>query len=66
MKLAEGSLKTSKRRCFSEDILNLCKTLLLGVRNAEWFSKKANAQNQGKRFQRAIRYKCTTIDGESS
>lgn len=36
-KLAEGSLKTSKRRCSSEDIIKLCKTVLLGVRNAEWF-----------------------------
>ena len=37
MKLPEGSLKMSKRRCSSEDTVKLCKNVPLGVRNSECF-----------------------------
>lgn len=36
-KLAESSLKMSRRRCSSEDTVKISKTVPLGIRNAEGF-----------------------------
>lgn len=64
-KLAEGNSKRRKKRCSSEDIIKLCKAVLLDVRNAEWFFldlKKQMDKIREKKNQKAFKFKCNTTD----
>lgn len=68
-KLAESSLKMSKRRCSSEDTVKMSKTVPLGTRGmpSGFFGyKKPSAQKQRKRFQTADKHEYIATDWESS